>query len=197
MTNNQLTDKRARLRKAAQDYQSTLSWYQENPDSPNAEQDCDEARAALKREIGHQETDIIADLLDEIGELQERCEHAEKPQQRRKADELSLQTAPALYSLSKTGEVRCSNSPVIPDGYCIMPVTLTAENGAKRALSGEFSIPRSVTCPECGGDGCSDCDGRGDWNEDQIIDWPTIKLIYQKAVEACAIAATQKQDKSA
>ncbi|EFE7939936.1 hypothetical protein F3H50_13050 [Escherichia coli] len=118
-------------------------------------------------------------------------------QQRRKADELSIQTAPALYSLSKTGEVRCSNYPVIPDGYCIMPVTLTAENGAKRALSGEFSIPRSVTCPECGGDGCSDCDGRGDWNEDQIIDWPTIKLIYQKAVEACAIAATQKQDKSA
>lgn len=85
---------------------------------------------------------------------------------------------------------------VVPDGYCIMPVTLTSENGAKRALSGEFSIPRSVTCPECGGDGCSDCDGRGDWNEDQIIDWPTIKLIYQKAVEACAITSTQKQDKS-
>ncbi|MFI4118403.1 hypothetical protein VAJ56_26745 [Klebsiella pneumoniae] len=70
MTNNQLTDKRARLRKAAQDYQSTLSWYQENLDSPNAEQDCDEATAAFKREIGYRETDIIADLLDEIDELQ-------------------------------------------------------------------------------------------------------------------------------
>ena len=72
MTNTQLTEKRARLRKAAQDYQSTLSWYQENLDSPNAEQDCDEASAAFKREIGYREMDIIADLLDEIDELQER-----------------------------------------------------------------------------------------------------------------------------
>lgn len=71
MANNQLTDKRARLRKAAQDYQSTLSWYQENLDSPNAEQDCDESTAAFKREIGHRETDIIAELLDEIDELRE------------------------------------------------------------------------------------------------------------------------------
>ncbi len=68
----QLTDKRARLRLAAQNYQSTLSWYQENLDSPNAEQDCDEATAAFKREICHRETDIVADLLDEIDELQER-----------------------------------------------------------------------------------------------------------------------------
>lgn len=71
MINKQLIDKRARLRKAAQDYQSTLSWYQENLDSPNAEQDCDEATAAFKREICHRETDIIADLLDEIDELHE------------------------------------------------------------------------------------------------------------------------------
>lgn len=72
MTNNQLTEKRARLRKAAQDYQSTLSWYQENLDSPNAEQDCDEASTVFKRAIGYREMDIIADLLDEIDELQER-----------------------------------------------------------------------------------------------------------------------------
>ncbi|EIR9223491.1 TPA: hypothetical protein SSD32_001375 [Escherichia coli] len=42
------------LREAAQNYQSTLAWYQENPDSPNAEQDCDAALAAFKREIRHQ-----------------------------------------------------------------------------------------------------------------------------------------------
>lgn len=72
MSNSQLTEKRARLRKAAQDYQSSLSWYQENLDSPNAEQDCDESSAAFKREIGYREMDIIADLLDEIDELQER-----------------------------------------------------------------------------------------------------------------------------
>jgi hypothetical protein len=71
MINNQLTEKRACLRQAAQDYQSSLSWYQENLDSPNAEQDCDESSAAFKREIGYREMDIIADLLDEIDELQE------------------------------------------------------------------------------------------------------------------------------
>lgn len=70
MTNNQLTDKRARLRKAAQDYQTALSWYQENLDNPNAEQDCDEAAAAFKREIAYREMDIIADLLNEIDEQQ-------------------------------------------------------------------------------------------------------------------------------
>ncbi|CAA0355139.1 hypothetical protein AI2828V5_1358 [Klebsiella oxytoca] len=70
--NKQLTDKHDRLRQAAKNYQSTLSWYQENLDSPNAEQDCDEATAAFKREIGYREMDIIADLLDEMDELQER-----------------------------------------------------------------------------------------------------------------------------
>lgn len=35
------------LREAAQNYQSTLAWYQAIPDSPNAERDCDAALAAL------------------------------------------------------------------------------------------------------------------------------------------------------
>lgn len=88
-------------------------------------------------------------------------------------------------------------APVVPDGYCIMPVALTAKNGAKWALSGEFSTAREVTCPECEGDGCSDCDGRGDWCEDQTIDWTTIKEIYRRAVEACALPTGQTQDKIA
>lgn len=75
----------------------------------------------------------------------------------------------------------------LPDGYCIMPKRLTAENGAKYALSGEFSTPRVVVCPECDGDGCSDCDGRGDYEEDQLIEWTTIKNIYSAAVSACAL----------
>ena len=88
-------------------------------------------------------------------------------------------------------------APVVPDGYCIMPVALTAKNGAKWALSGEFSAAREVTCPECEGDGCSDCDGRGDWYEDQAIDWTTIKEIYRRAVEVCALPTGQTQDKIA
>ncbi|HAI3349337.1 ead/Ea22-like family protein [Escherichia coli] len=54
------------LREAAQNYQSTLAWYQAIPDSPNAERDCDAALAAFKRHIRHREADIIADLLDEL-----------------------------------------------------------------------------------------------------------------------------------
>lgn len=79
--NNKLTDKRVQLRKAAQDYQSSLSWYQENLDSPNAEQDFDEASAAFKREIAHREMDIIADLLDELDEVQERCKAEAVPEE--------------------------------------------------------------------------------------------------------------------
>lgn len=37
------------LREAAQNYQSMLAWYQEKPDSPNAEQDCDAALAACNQ----------------------------------------------------------------------------------------------------------------------------------------------------
>ncbi|BCZ67033.1 hypothetical protein ECH27V05_00504 [Escherichia coli O145:H28] len=48
------------LREAAQNYQSTLAWYQATPDSPNAERDCDAALAAFKRHIRHREADIIA-----------------------------------------------------------------------------------------------------------------------------------------
>lgn len=59
------------LREAAQNYQSTLAWYQEKPDSPNAEQDCDAALAVFKREILHREVDIIAGLLDELDEKQQ------------------------------------------------------------------------------------------------------------------------------
>ncbi|EKO4530416.1 ead/Ea22-like family protein [Escherichia coli] len=66
------------LRKAAQNYQSTLAWYQEKPDSPNAEQDCDAALAAFKREIRHREVDIIAGLLDELDEKQQYIKHRDQ-----------------------------------------------------------------------------------------------------------------------
>lgn len=72
MTNNQLTDKRSQLRTAAQNYQIALAWYQSNIDSPAALQAWDAATSEFMAAIGNRETDIIADLLDEIDELQER-----------------------------------------------------------------------------------------------------------------------------
>ena len=52
-------------------------------------------------------------------------------------------------------------APAVPDGYCIMPLKLTAANGAKGALSGEFKVSRMVRCHECGGEGCDDCADAG------------------------------------
>ena len=50
--------------------------------------------------------------------------------------------------------LQAGNSPVIPDGYVMVPMRLTAENGAKGALSGEFSETQFVNCPECFGGLC-------------------------------------------
>lgn len=72
MTNNKLTDGRSRLREAAKNYQTALAWYQSNIDSPAALQTWDAATSEFMAAIGNRETDIIADLLDEIDELQER-----------------------------------------------------------------------------------------------------------------------------
>ena len=66
------------LREVAQNYQSTLAWYQAIPDSPNAEVDCDEALAAFKRQIRHREVDIIADLLDELEAAKKRIAELEE-----------------------------------------------------------------------------------------------------------------------
>ncbi|WP_445611718.1 hypothetical protein ACUN4K_02050 [Hafnia alvei] len=95
--------------------------------------------------------------------------------------------AEGIRSLHPASAQPVSEPYKLPDGYCIMPKRLTAENGAKYALSGEFSTSRVVVCPECDGDGCSDCDGRGDYEEDQLIEWTTIKNIYSAAVSACEL----------
>ncbi|MCV5632502.1 hypothetical protein OFN23_30585, partial [Escherichia coli] len=54
------------------------------------------------------------------------------------------------------------NYPVTPDGWVMVPKRLTAENGAKGALSGEFSETTFISCLECfGDDDCDTCDGSG------------------------------------
>nr|WP_250158555.1 ead/Ea22-like family protein [Escherichia coli] len=58
-----------------------LAWYEAIPDSPNAEVDCDEALAALKRQIRHREVDIIADLLDEWESQNKRIAELEKSEE--------------------------------------------------------------------------------------------------------------------
>ncbi|HBR5571875.1 TPA: DUF551 domain-containing protein [Klebsiella pneumoniae] len=80
-------------------------------------------------------------------------------------------------------------SPVIPDGYVMVPIRLTAENGAKGALSGEFSETKFVNCQECfGDDECETCDGSGRIKITVPVTWTTIKEIWAKGVEHFAAA---------
>ncbi len=76
----------------------------------------------------------------------------------------------------------------------VMPRELTAENGAKYLLSGEFSVGHFIECGHCdNGDAkldedddyeeCELCEGQGGFNIDIPIEWTTIKDIYAKAVQ--------------
>ncbi|WP_159872837.1 MULTISPECIES: hypothetical protein [unclassified Raoultella] len=83
---------------------------------------------------------------------------------------------------------KVGNYPVIPEGYVMVPMRLTAENGAKAALLGEFNLEYSLTCHEFFGEGCDDCSGEGTWTNTIPIDWTTIKKIWAKGVEHFAAA---------
>lgn len=77
--------------------------------------------------------------------------------------------------------------------YVLMPRRLTAENGAKGALSGEFKESIEVPCPECHdedeGYACSTCENVGRVSQDVTVGWDTIKDIYARAVELLAAPA--------
>ncbi|MBA6119395.1 hypothetical protein [Pseudomonas putida] len=80
----------------------------------------------------------------------------------------------------------------IPEGYCIMPRRLTAENGAKALLLGEFKLEVTRECPECldldePAEGCEICDGAGEYGQCHMIPWDKIKFIYSEAVKGLAL----------
>lgn len=92
-------------------------------------------------------------------------------------------------TLTNEDTKQAGNSPVIPEGYVIVPMRLTAENGAKGALSGEFSEAKFVNCHECfGDDECETCDGSGRIEITVHVTWTTIKEIWAKGVEHFAAA---------
>ncbi|MGA6630272.1 hypothetical protein ACPEGE_29060 [Klebsiella sp. K792] len=103
------------------------------------------------------------------------------------------------WVMGEMGITRCAcgqagNSPVIPDGYVMVPMRLTAENGAKGVLSGEFSETKFVNCPECfGDDECETCDGSGRIEIKVPVSWTTIKDIWIKGIEHFAAAPQEVQ----
>ncbi|MBY5300958.1 hypothetical protein FP371_22355 [Citrobacter freundii] len=89
--------------------------------------------------------------------------------------------------------LQAGNSPVTQDGYVLVPKKLTAENGAKSVLSGEFSETKFINCPECfGDDDCETCDGSGRIEITVPVTWTTIKAIWAKGVEHFAAAPQQE-----
>ncbi|EAO5288910.1 hypothetical protein PF919_004917 [Salmonella enterica] len=91
----QLPEWRKALDKCVENYQSTRAWYEENRDSPAAEQDMDAAEGEIEKLIKQYGVLIVLSLMDEIDELQER----------RKADNAD----PAGYHVIKEcGKVGCS-----------------------------------------------------------------------------------------
>ena len=71
----------------------------------------------------------------------------------------------------------------------LMPISLTAENGAKAALVGEYHGKQWVDCPECHGDPgerercCEECGGEGGKDIEVSVSWTTIKQIYSDCIE--------------
>jgi len=104
-----------------------------------------------------------------------------------------LRNAPVAPS-DNQGKKR-GNSPAIPDGYALVPIRLTAENGAKELLSGEFSETKFISCPECfGDDECETCDGSGRIEITVPVSWTTIKEIWAKGVAHFAAAPKQEAE---
>lgn len=69
-----------------------------------------------------------------------------------------------------------------------MPSELTAENGAKKLLIGEFKIESYTECPECFDgddweDTCDLCEGNGQIRVDKDVPWTMIKEIYKAVVD--------------
>ena len=71
----------------------------------------------------------------------------------------------------------------------LMPKELTAENGAKGLLIGEFSETVIMPCEHCqtlgfvDDEACEECTGAGDYSLKVGISWATIKDIYKMAVK--------------
>ena len=84
-------------------------------------------------------------------------------------------------SASDSGDLLC----------CVMPKSLTAEDGAKYLLSGEFHETVTMRCGHCD-DGviddevCTECGGAGEYALKVPISWTTIKEIYAMAVKCLA-----------
>ena len=80
------------------------------------------------------------------------------------------------------------------DGVWV-PKKLTAENGAKKALYGEFEETVVMDCPDCKGAGhiheinCEECNRAGQYTIWLPVSWTNIKDIWEKGIDTVGIDA--------
>lgn len=81
--------------------------------------------------------------------------------------------------------VLCMEEFISTSDEVIMPRRLTAENGAKEALIGEFAVRSHTFCHHCSGRKaeCDVCEGSGELVADVNTPWTVIKEIYNRAVK--------------
>jgi hypothetical protein len=149
--------------------------------------------------------------LDELQEqaIQHLCEPCDDPASQNHADPIAWMVGTAFWWTKEEAERDAAetglpvvglgpmpelSSPAvsIPYGYCLMPRRLTAENGAKALLLGEFKLEVTRECPEClkleePAEGCEICDGEGEYAQRHMIPWDKIKFIYSVAVKGLAL----------
>ncbi|WP_404856095.1 ead/Ea22-like family protein [Escherichia coli] len=124
------------------------------------------------------------DIALTVGRLRVELEAAKK-----RIAELEAEPVSQTYKLNELS----GNSPVTPDGWVMVPKRLTIENGAKGALSGEFSETTFISCLECfGDDDCDTCDGSGRIEIKVPVTWSTIKSIWDKGIEYFAAKPSQE-----
>lgn len=204
MTNNQLTNERIeQLLECATNYDLTA--FAENDDLVTALRELQERRKAAEP-VGGDELDHLIWGLERYGlyprqlaalkELRElkKAKDGEQQNQQQNIPENIPTLRDGLAAIRNSGvaidvekilaERDALNSPATPDGWVMVPMRLTAENGAKGALSGEFSETKFINCPECfGDDECETCDGSGRIEITVPVTWTTIKDIWAKGVE--------------
>jgi len=73
------------------------------------------------------------------------------------------------------------------DTAVYVPCELTAENGAKAAMTGEFKIDVPMVCSACNFHeaqvDCEVCGGEVNYMQSVTIPWDSIKNIYRAAVK--------------
>lgn len=106
---------------------------------------------------------------------------------------MNAPTAPA-------GEQPVSDPDGLPDRV-LMPRALTAENGAKTALSDEFFVEFGVRCARCGNPDfsldlgqCAGCQHSEYEPSRRAVPWTTIKRIYSRAVELLGVPAPDERE---